>query len=58
VNPDIAAALDLVDAGFDLTVDTRRVVHAMPELAFQERETTRLIRDRLSTLPGRTSLPH
>jgi amidohydrolase len=56
VNPDIAAALDLVDAGFDLTVDTRRVVHAMPELAFQERETTRLIRDRLSTL-GLVELP-
>jgi amidohydrolase len=50
------ATLDLVDAGFDEAVDTRREVHASPELAFEERDTTRLIRDRLTSL-GLQALP-
>ena len=50
MSTDIAATLDLVDAGYDRTVDTRRAVHAAPELAFEEKATTRLIRDRLSRL--------
>lgn len=52
----IAGALDLVDAGHDLAVDTRRAVHAAPELAFNEVATTGLIRDRLSGL-GFRELP-
>ncbi len=49
-------ALDLVDAGYDEAVDTRRAVHANPELAFEERDTTSLIRERLAGL-GLTALP-
>jgi amidohydrolase len=44
------AALELVDGHFDAAVDLRRQFHANPELAFEERETTRLIRDRLASL--------
>ncbi len=51
-----ATVLDLVDAAFDEAVDTRRAVHATPELAFEERETTRLIRGRLQGL-GFIELP-
>ncbi|HEV1998341.1 MAG TPA: M20/M25/M40 family metallo-hydrolase, partial [Candidatus Dormibacteraeota bacterium] len=51
-----AGALDLVDAGHDIAVDTRRAVHAAPELAFKEVATTRLIRERLAGL-GFRELP-
>jgi amidohydrolase len=50
------ALLDLVDPGFDEAVDTRRAIHANPELAFEERGTTALIRDRLASL-GLQALP-
>jgi amidohydrolase len=39
-----------VDGVFDEMVDTRRVVHRQPELAFQEHATTALIRDRMASL--------
>lgn len=39
-----------IDALFDQMVDTRRVLHRRPELAFAEQETTGLIRDRLAGL--------
>ena len=51
-----SAALELVDEGYDDAVDTRRAVHATPELAFEERETTRLIHHRLRGL-GFAELP-
>jgi amidohydrolase len=38
------------DAVFDEMVDLRRALHRAPELAFAERNTTRLIRDRLRGL--------
>lgn len=50
------ALLDLVDGQYDGAVDLRRQFHANPELAFEERETTRVIRDRLSAL-GLIELP-
>jgi amidohydrolase len=50
------ALLDLVDAQYDRAVDLRRLFHANPELAFEERETTRVVRDRLTSL-GLTELP-
>ena len=49
-------ALDLVEAGYDEAVDTRRAVHARPELAFEERVTTQLIRERMATLGVRELL--
>jgi amidohydrolase len=50
------ALLDLVDGHYDDAVDLRRQFHANPELAFEESETTRLIKDRLTSL-GLTELP-
>ena len=44
---DLAA---LADRGFDVAVDTRRQIHARPELGYQERATTDLIRARLAPL--------
>ncbi len=38
------------DAVFDDMVDTRRVLHRRPELAFDEHETTALIRDHMAAL--------
>ncbi|MGI8609642.1 MAG: M20 metallopeptidase family protein [Candidatus Dormibacteria bacterium] len=51
-----AATLELVDAGHDLAVDTRRSVHSLPELAFEERQTSALIHERLAA-PGFRELP-
>ena len=48
--------LALADAAFDGAVDTRRAVHAHPELAFEERQTTAVVRDRLTAL-GLRELP-
>jgi amidohydrolase len=45
-----------VDAAFDEMVDTRRALHAHPELGFEEHVTTTLIRDRLGAL-GLTERP-
>jgi amidohydrolase len=39
-----------IDAVFDEMVDTRRVVHRRPELAFEEHATTALIRQRMDQL--------
>ena len=39
-----------IEAVFDEMVDTRRAVHSRPELAFEERATTALIRDRMAAL--------
>jgi amidohydrolase len=39
-----------LEAVFDEMVDTRRLVHRQPELAFEERGTTALIRDRMDAL--------
>jgi len=39
-----------VDVVYDEMVDTRRVVHRRPELAFQEHATTALIRERMGEL--------
>ena len=38
------------DAVYDDMVDTRRVVHCRPELAFAEHDTTALIRDHMASL--------
>ena len=38
------------DAVFDQMVDMRRAVHRRPELAFEERVTTALIRDHMASL--------
>jgi len=38
------------DAVFDQMVDLRRAVHRRPELAFEERSTTALIRDHMASL--------
>jgi amidohydrolase len=46
-DPDTEAAIGDV---FDEMVDTRRVVHRQPELAFAEHATTALIRERMSSL--------
>jgi amidohydrolase len=46
-DPISQAALDGI---FDEMVDTRRLVHRHPELAFEEQGTTTLIRDRMSSL--------
>lgn len=35
---------------FDESVDLRRLVHANPELSFEEHETTRILRDRMGDL--------
>src|SRR5262245_4232213 len=45
-----SAVADLVDTGFTEIVDTRRRLHALPELSFEERETTALIRERMRAL--------
>jgi amidohydrolase len=39
-----------IETVFDEMVDTRRVVHRQPELAFAEHGTTALIRDRMASL--------
>jgi amidohydrolase len=44
---DLAA---LADQAFDVAVDTRRQVHAHPELGYEERVTTDLVRQRLAPL--------
>ena len=44
---DLAA---LADKAFDVAVDTRRQVHAHPELGYEERVTTDLVRQRLAPL--------
>lgn len=41
---------------FDETVDLRRLVHARPELSFEEHETTRVLRERMGAL-GLTEAP-
>jgi amidohydrolase len=43
-------APDAVEGAFDEMVDTRRMVHRHPELAFEEHATTALIRDRMASL--------
>lgn len=53
------AGLDLralVDAGHDATVDLRRDLHAHPELSWEERRTTAVLRERLRGL-GLTEHP-
>ena len=45
-----AAVTDLVEEGFPEIVETRRHLHARPELSFEERETTALIRERMRQL--------
>jgi len=45
-----SAVADVVDAGFAEMVDTRRRLHALPELSFEEHETTALIRERMRGL--------
>ncbi len=44
------------DAAFDIAVDTRRQVHTYPELGYDEKATTALVRERLSAL-GLEELP-
>jgi len=46
----------LVDASFDEIVDTRRAVHAEPELSHRESATTAIVADRLNAL-GFEALP-
>src|SRR5262245_56772248 len=41
---------DAVDAGIDETIDTRRWLHAHPEVAFEEHLTTDAINRRLTDL--------
>ena len=41
-----ASIADLVEEGFPEIVETRRHLHAHPELSFEEHQTTALIRDR------------
>lgn len=45
-----AAVADLVEQAFPEIVETRRHLHARPELSFEEHETTALIRERMRTL--------
>ncbi len=45
-----AAVADLVDEAFPEIVETRRHLHARPELSFEEHETTALIRERMRAL--------
>ena len=45
-----AAVTDLVEAGFPEIIETRRHLHAHPELSFEEHETTALIRERMRQL--------
>lgn len=40
---------------FDESVDLRRLVHARPELSFEEHETTRILRDRMAELGLRSA---
>jgi amidohydrolase len=56
VHIDAADLRSLVDARFDEIVDTRRAVHAQPELSHREDGTTALVRDRLRAL-GLEDLP-
>lgn len=45
-----ASIFDLVDEGFPEIVETRRHLHAQPELSFEEHQTTALIRERMRQL--------
>jgi amidohydrolase len=45
-----AAISDLVEEGFTEIVETRRHLHAHPELSFEEHDTTALIRERMRRL--------
>jgi len=45
-----ATVRDVVEECLPEIVEVRRILHAHPELSFEERETTGLIRDRLRTL--------
>jgi amidohydrolase len=47
---------DLVEEAFPEIVETRRHLHAQPELSFEEHETTALIRERMRRL-GADALP-
>jgi amidohydrolase len=53
---DAADLRSLVDERFDEIVDTRRALHAQPELSHRESATTQLVRDRLQAL-GLEELP-
>jgi len=54
LRPDDLSAL--VDASFDEAIDTRRLVHAHPELSHDEVRTTAMVRERLGAL-GLRELP-
>jgi amidohydrolase len=45
-----AAVADLLDEALPEIVETRRYLHARPELSFEEHETTAFIRERMRTL--------
>src|SRR4029077_967394 len=56
VADEVTSFAELVDSGFAEVLQTRRHLHACPELSFEERETSAVIRERMRGL-GADELP-